>query len=135
MQSMYGCKYWLCFSWLWSFMYMCTMWKKIIRMSIMSILHNTCRTCFQKLKFCLIMYFIDLKENMENFFLINTYVFQEVKQIIKIFIADSFSFKYMSLMIEKINYININISVWLLVRKSRETIELVERVNIEINFL
>jgi hypothetical protein len=57
------------------------------------------------------MYFIDLKENMENFFLINTYVFQEVKQIIKIFIADSFSFKYMSLMIEKINYININISV------------------------
>jgi hypothetical protein len=41
----------------------------------------------------------------------------------------------MSLMIEKINYININISVWLLVRKSRETIELVERVNIEINFL
>ena len=78
----------------------------------MSILYNTCRTCFQKLKFCLIMYFIDLTETMKKtFFLINIYVFQEVKQIIKILIADSFSFKYMSLIIEKINYINIDIFV------------------------
>lgn len=47
---MLGCNNRLCFSWLWSFVYMYSMWKTIIRMSDLSIVYRTSCSCFQKLK-------------------------------------------------------------------------------------